>query len=69
MYSKLCIVIIYVCTIFHATYFSQAVFDVDPEKGLTLIEVAEGVTVEEIIMSTGCDFEVSPELKPMQQIS
>ncbi|XP_077283737.1 succinyl-CoA:3-ketoacid CoA transferase [Arctopsyche grandis] len=47
----------------------KAVFDVDPEKGLTLTEIAEGVTVEEIIMSTGCDFEVSPELKPMQQVS
>lgn len=40
----------------------------DPERGLTLIETAEGVTVEEIIMATGCEFEVSPELKPMIQV-
>ncbi|KAM9328863.1 succinyl-CoA:3-ketoacid coenzyme A transferase 1, mitochondrial [Gastrophryne carolinensis] len=47
----------------------KAVFDVDKEKGLTLIEIAEGLTVEDIKKSTGCDFRVCPNLKPLQQIS
>ncbi|KAL1464443.1 hypothetical protein WDU94_004092 [Cyamophila willieti] len=47
----------------------KCVFEVDKEKGLTLIELAEGVEVPEIIVSTGCDFAVSPDLKPMGQVS
>lgn len=31
----------------------------DPEKGLTLIEIAEGVAVEEILNATGCEFQVN----------
>lgn len=46
----------------------KGVFDVDMEQGLTLIEIAEGVTVPDIIASTACDFEVSPELKPMGRV-
>ncbi|XP_066993473.1 succinyl-CoA:3-ketoacid coenzyme A transferase 1, mitochondrial [Anabrus simplex] len=46
----------------------KGVFEVDAEKGLTLVEVADGVTVPDIISSTGCDFEVSPELKPMGRV-
>lgn len=46
----------------------KCVFQVDKEKGLTLIEIAEGVEVPEIIVGTGCDFAVSPDLKPMGQI-
>lgn len=45
----------------------KAVFNVDKEVGLTLIEVAEGVTVEEVISSTGCEFQVADNLKPMGQ--
>ncbi|KAF2664479.1 3-oxoacid CoA-transferase [Microthyrium microscopicum] len=44
-----------------------AVFDVDFSKGLTLIEHAEGVSVEEIKSKTQAPFEVSEDLKPMQQ--
>lgn len=36
----------------------QGVFNVDKEKGLTLVEIAEGVTVEDILMTTACNFEV-----------
>ncbi|TGZ80225.1 succinyl-CoA:3-ketoacid-coenzyme A transferase 1 [Ascodesmis nigricans] len=43
-----------------------AVFDVDFKDGLTLIEHAEGVTVEEITRKTEAPFKVSPELKPME---
>ncbi|XP_075905617.1 succinyl-CoA:3-ketoacid coenzyme A transferase 1, mitochondrial isoform X1 [Nelusetta ayraudi] len=46
----------------------KAVFDVDNEKGLTLIEVLEGLTPDDIKACTGADFQVSPNLKPMQQI-
>ncbi|XP_049564146.1 succinyl-CoA:3-ketoacid coenzyme A transferase 1, mitochondrial isoform X3 [Orcinus orca] len=47
----------------------KAVFDVDNKKGLTLIELWEGLTVDDIKKSTGCDFAVSPKLIPMQQIA
>uniref|UniRef100_A0A8C7JEJ2 Succinyl-CoA:3-ketoacid-coenzyme A transferase n=1 Tax=Oncorhynchus kisutch TaxID=8019 RepID=A0A8C7JEJ2_ONCKI len=46
----------------------KAVFDVDKTKGLTLIEVWEGLTPEDIKTCTGAHFEVSPNLRPMQQV-
>ena len=46
----------------------KAVFKVHPNQGLTLIEQAPGQTVETITTLTGCQFKVSPNLKPMQQI-
>jgi 3-oxoacid CoA-transferase B subunit len=42
-----------------------AVFDVS-EKGLLLIEIKEGVSVDEIRKKTGCPFEVSPKLTTIQ---
>jgi 3-oxoacid CoA-transferase len=45
------------------------VFNVDKEEGLTLTETADGTGVEDIIASTGCEFRVSPDLKPMVQVS
>ncbi|KAG7249981.1 hypothetical protein CRUP_007344, partial [Coryphaenoides rupestris] len=45
-----------------------AVFDVDKATGLTLVEVWEGLTPDDIQACTGTHFEVSPNLKPMQQI-
>lgn len=40
-----------------------AVFDVDRVNGgLTLIDAAKGVSVEEIKAKTGCDFKVSDNL-------
>ncbi|KZT68165.1 3-oxoacid CoA-transferase [Daedalea quercina L-15889] len=40
-----------------------AVFDVDRKAGeLTLIDIAEGTTVEELKSKTACDFKVSPNL-------
>lgn len=40
-----------------------AVFDVDRQNGkLLLIDLAEGVTVEEVQEKTGCDFDVRSEL-------
>ena len=45
-----------------------AVFEVDKEQGgLTLIEHAEGVTVDEIKSKTGASFAISDKLCVMQQ--
>ncbi|MBS4730355.1 3-oxoacid CoA-transferase subunit B [Mycobacterium sp. SM1] len=35
------------------------VFDVQPERGLTLIELRPGVTLDEVRAKTGCDFSVA----------
>lgn len=43
-----------------------AVFDVDHDKGLTLIEKSKDTTVEEIKQKTGPDFEVANNLKDME---
>lgn len=41
-----------------------AVFNVDRTRGeLELVEVAKGVTVEEVKAKTGCEFNISPNLK------
>jgi acyl CoA:acetate/3-ketoacid CoA transferase beta subunit len=37
----------------------QAVFNVHPETGLELIEVANDETAESVRAATGCDFKVS----------
>lgn len=42
-------------------------FDVDYTDGLTLIEVAEGVTVDEIKAKTDAPFKVADDLKTMEQ--
>jgi 3-oxoacid CoA-transferase len=42
-----------------------AVFDVDFTEGLTLIEVADGVTVDEVKAKTEAPFKVSPDLMTM----
>ncbi|KAF2876706.1 hypothetical protein BDV95DRAFT_536536 [Massariosphaeria phaeospora] len=41
------------------------VFDVDFTEGLTLIELADGVTVDEVRSKTGAEFKVADEVKPM----
>jgi len=51
-----------------SVFLFQAVFTVDKEEGLTLTEIADGIGVEDIIAATGCEFEVSPDLKPMVQV-
>jgi len=44
-----------------------AVFDVDSKKGLSLIEIAAGVTLDELKKVTEADYTVSSKLIPMQQ--
>ena len=41
------------------------VFDVDFTNGLTLIELADGVTVDEVKAKTEAPFKVADDLKPM----
>jgi len=43
------------------------VFDITPGVGMTLIELAESVTVDQVKAATECSFTVSPKLCPMQQ--
>ncbi|OQV16161.1 Succinyl-CoA:3-ketoacid coenzyme A transferase 1, mitochondrial [Hypsibius exemplaris] len=44
----------------------KGVFSVNKENGtLTLIEIAEGVAVADIVQTTGCAFELAKDLKPM----
>lgn len=45
------------------------VFDVKKGKGLVLVELAEGVTVEQVTAATGCKFEVSSDVKKMAQVN
>ncbi|KAH8303671.1 hypothetical protein KR018_010848, partial [Drosophila ironensis] len=47
----------------------KAVFKVEKGVGMTLVEVAEGFTVDDIKASTGAKFKVSDNVKPMAQIS
>ena len=47
----------------------KAVFDVDSKKGLTLIELCEGLTVDDIKKSTGCDFTVSVSVNKSSHLS
>lgn len=47
----------------------KAVFQVEKGVGLTLLEFAEGYTVDDIAACTGAKFSVSPNVKPMAQIS
>lgn len=39
-----------------------AVFDVHPERGLTLVELAEGATADEVKAATGCPFVIAEKL-------
>jgi 3-oxoacid CoA-transferase len=43
----------------------KGVFNVDAERGLRLVEIADGVSVQDIVEATGCEFEVAHDLKPM----
>lgn len=41
------------------------VFDVDFTSGLTLVELADGVTVDEVRSKTEAQFQVADDVKPM----
>lgn len=44
----------------------QCVFDVDFTNGITLVELADGVTVEDIKAKTEASFSVAEEVKSME---
>ena len=46
--------------IIHAVlfYFRESVFEVCKERGLVLVEVTEGVSVEDVRAATGASFQV-----------
>lgn len=46
----------------------KCVFNVDVEEGLILTEIADGISIEDVVSSTGCLFKVADDLKPMGQI-
>ncbi|XP_034943565.1 succinyl-CoA:3-ketoacid coenzyme A transferase 1, mitochondrial [Chelonus insularis] len=46
-----------------------AVFEVNHEEGLRLIELAPNIDISEVVSSTGCEFSVADDLKVMEQIS
>jgi 3-oxoacid CoA-transferase len=41
---------------------------VDPDNGLTLVEIAEGIEIVDIVQSTECQFNIADNLKIMGQI-
>jgi 3-oxoacid CoA-transferase B subunit len=43
-----------------------AVFEFDKEKGMVLTEIYEDVTLDQVIASTGCTFEVAHDLKTIK---
>ena len=43
----------------------QCVFDVDFTDGLTLVELADGVTVDQVKSKTEAPFKVASDVKPM----
>lgn len=43
----------------------KCVFEVDPTRGLTLTELADGVTLQDVVETTGCEFAVASEVKKM----
>ena len=47
----------------------MAVFDVVDKKGLRLVEISDGVTVDDVKAATGCEFEVSKDLCKMRAAS
>lgn len=47
------------------TETAQGVFDVNFTKGLTLIEMADGVSLDEVKAKTEAPFEVADDLRPM----
>ncbi|PAA69251.1 hypothetical protein BOX15_Mlig014012g1 [Macrostomum lignano] len=45
-----------------------AVFSVDKNRGLTLLELADGVTVSQVAACTDCHFAISDSVQPVKQV-
>lgn len=46
----------------------MGVFEVHDGAGLILSEIADGTSVQDIVEATGCEFQVSSDLRPMQSV-
>ena len=46
----------------------KAVFSVEKDVGITLMELAPDVHMEELVASTGCPFRIADDLLPMKQV-
>ena len=44
----------------------QGVFEIDKEKGMTLIEIGEGFSVEDVKAATGCELNIPEDLPKMR---
>lgn len=41
-------------------------FEIDPKKGITLTEIGEGFTVDDVKAATGCQLNISDNLQKMR---
>ena len=41
-------------------------FEIDKEKGMTLIEIGEGFSVEDVKAATGCELNIPEDLPKMR---
>ena len=44
----------------------MGVFEINAEKGMTLTEIGEGFTIEDVKNATGCELIISENLQPMR---
>lgn len=51
------------------TLYLQCVLEVDKINGLTLTELADGVSVEDVLSSTGCKIHVAEKIKKMGDVT
>jgi len=42
------------------------VFEIKPDVGIVMTEIADGVSVEDVKAATGCDLKIADNLIPMQ---
>ena len=42
-------------------------FDIDKDTGMTLSEIGDGFSVEDVKKATGCELNISSNLQPMRQ--
>ena len=49
----------------YSLYF-QGVFEIDKDKGMTLTEIGEGFSVEDVKAATGCELNIPEDLPKMR---
>jgi 3-oxoacid CoA-transferase len=53
------------CQLHHSKF--QGVFEINKDTGMTLAEIGDGFTVDDVIKATGCQLNIAADLKPMRQ--